>query len=70
MVAVPAPICVGCLRSQSDAIVRTADLVKTSNWERRAVIEKGGYGTIPTVSRRILMSPAPLPDLATPAAAG
>jgi hypothetical protein len=32
---------------QRDAVVRTADLAKTSNWERGSFIEKSSYATMP-----------------------
>jgi hypothetical protein len=47
VVAVLAPICVERFRGQSDAAARTADLAKTSTWERGAVIEKSGFATMP-----------------------
>ena len=47
VVAALAPICVERFRGQSDAVVRTADLTKTSSWERGAMIEKSGYATMP-----------------------
>jgi hypothetical protein len=47
VVAALAPICVEQFRAQTDSIVRTADLVKTSSWERGSVIEKGGFATMP-----------------------
>jgi hypothetical protein len=47
VVAAFAPICVERFRSQSDAAVRTAELVKTGSWERRSIIEKSGYATMP-----------------------
>lgn len=50
MVAALAPICVERFLGQSDAVVRTADLVKTRSWERTALIEKSGYATMPGAS--------------------
>jgi hypothetical protein len=47
VVAALAPICVDRFRGQSDAAARTADLAKTSTWERGAVIEKSGFATMP-----------------------
>jgi hypothetical protein len=47
VVAALAPICVERFRGQSDAVIRTADLIKTSNWERGSIIEKSGYATMP-----------------------
>jgi hypothetical protein len=46
VVAALAPICVERLRSQDDAVVRTADLVKARIRERGAVVEKSGYATM------------------------
>jgi hypothetical protein len=47
VVAALAPICVERFRGQSDAVVRTAALVKTSSWERGSMIEKSGFATMP-----------------------
>jgi len=47
VVAALAPICVDRFRGQSDATIRTADLVKASGWERGSIIEKSGYATMP-----------------------
>ena len=47
VVAALAPICVERFRGQSDAAARTADLAKTSTWERGAVVEKSGFATMP-----------------------
>jgi len=47
VVAVLAPICVERFRGQTDAAARTADLAKTSTWERGSVIEKSGFATMP-----------------------
>jgi len=68
VVAVLAPICVERFRGQSDAVVRTADLLKTSGWERGAVVEKSGYATmsgsstvdsdVATACAKILATPA------------
>jgi len=57
VVAALAPICAERFRGQSDAVVRTADLVKTSSWERGSTIEKSGFATMPG-------SPAPDSDVA------
>jgi hypothetical protein len=70
VVAALAPVCVERFRTQSDAVVRTADLVKVSSWERGAVIEKSGYATMPgttTANSDVARACAEL--LATPAAA-
>jgi len=47
VVAALAPICAERFRGQSDAVVRTADLAKTSSWERGSIVEKSGYATMP-----------------------
>jgi len=47
VVAALAPICVERFRGQSDAVVRTADLTKTSSWERGTMVEKSGFATMP-----------------------
>ena len=47
VVAALAPICVERFRAQPDAIVKTADLVKTSSWERGNMVEKSGFATMP-----------------------
>jgi hypothetical protein len=47
VVAALAPICADRFQGQTDAAARTADLAKTSTWERGAVIEKSGFATMP-----------------------
>jgi dienelactone hydrolase len=47
VVAALAPICVERFRGQTDVVLRTADLVKINSWERRSVIEKAGFATMP-----------------------
>jgi hypothetical protein len=71
VVAALAPICVERFRGQSDAVMRTADLVKASNWERRAVIEKSGYATMPgSVGANSDVASACAEILAVPVVAG
>ena len=71
VVAALAPICVERFRSQSDSILRTADLVKTSHWERRAAIEKSGYATTPgSIAANSDVASACAEMLATPVVAG
>ena len=41
-----APICAERFRSQADAPAKTAELMKSSAWERGAVIEKAGFATM------------------------
>jgi hypothetical protein len=47
VVAALAPICADRFQGQTDAAARTADLAKTSTWERGAVIEESGFATMP-----------------------
>jgi hypothetical protein len=47
VVAALAPICVERFRAQPDAIVKADALLKTSTWERRSLIEKSGFATMP-----------------------
>src|SRR5258708_32464587 len=47
VVAVLAPICVERFRGQTDAAARTADLAKTSTWERRSAIAERGFRPMP-----------------------
>jgi hypothetical protein len=71
VVAALAPICVERFRSQDDAGVRTADLVKARIWERGAVIEKSGYATMPGSSgANSDVASACAEMLATPVGAG
>jgi hypothetical protein len=41
------PICVEKFQRQADAPAKLAEFSKISTWDRRSVIEKGGWATIP-----------------------
>jgi len=47
VVAVLAPICVEKFQQQADAAAKLVAFNKISSWDRRAVIEKGGWATMP-----------------------
>jgi len=47
VVAVLAPICVANFQQQTDAAAKLVAFNKISSWDRRAVIEKGGWATMP-----------------------
>jgi hypothetical protein len=51
VVAALAPICAERFRAQTDAVARTADLVKASTWERATFVEKSGFAKMPGSSR-------------------
>src|ERR1700739_1047765 len=42
-----APICVERFRQQADATAKMTEFNKASSWDRRSIIEKGGWATIP-----------------------
>src|SRR5215470_10929803 len=42
-----APICVERFRQQADAPAKLAEFNKASPWDRRLIIEKGGWATVP-----------------------
>ena len=42
-----APICVEKFQHQVDAPAKLAEFSKVSTWDRRSIIEKGGWATIP-----------------------
>ena len=42
-----APICVANFQQQTDAAAKLVAFNKISSWDRRAVIEKGGWATMP-----------------------
>jgi hypothetical protein len=42
-----APICVERFRQQADAPAKMTEFNKASSWDRRSIIEKGGWATIP-----------------------
>lgn len=46
-VAALAPICAERFRGQADATVKTAELMKSSAWERGSIVEKAGFATMP-----------------------
>jgi len=41
------PICVEKFQHQADASAKLAEFSKISTWDRRSIIEKGGWATIP-----------------------
>ena len=47
VVAVLAPICVEKFQHQADAPAKLVEFNKISSWNRRSVIEKGGWATMP-----------------------
>jgi hypothetical protein len=47
VVGVLAPICVEKFRHQADASAKLIEFNKVSSWNRRSVIEKGGWATMP-----------------------
>ena len=48
VVAVLAPICVEKFQHQADAAVKLTEFKKvSSSWDRRSIIEKGGWATMP-----------------------
>jgi len=47
VVAVLAPICADRFRQQPDAAARVASLKAVNSWQQGAVIEKGGWATMP-----------------------
>ena len=42
-----APICVERFRQQADAPAKLAEFNKASPWDRRLIIERGGWATVP-----------------------
>ena len=42
-----APMCVARFRQQADAPAKMTEFNKASSWDRRSIIEKGGWATIP-----------------------
>jgi hypothetical protein len=46
VVAALTPICVEKFQHQADAPAKLAEFSKVSSWDRRAIIEKGGWATI------------------------
>ena len=47
VVAVLAPICVEKFQQQTDAAGKLVAFNKASSWDRRSLIEKGGWATMP-----------------------
>ena len=47
VVEVLAPICVERFRQQPDAPAKLTEFDKASLWDRRLIIEKGGWATVP-----------------------
>jgi hypothetical protein len=47
VVSVLAPICVEKFQHQADAPAKLIEFNKVSSWNRRSVIEKGGWATMP-----------------------
>jgi hypothetical protein len=47
VVEVLAPICVERFKQQADAPTKLTEFDKASSWDRRSIIEKGGWGTPP-----------------------
>jgi hypothetical protein len=46
VVAVLTPICVANFLQQPDAVVKLAELQKTSSWTQSQFVEKGGWATV------------------------
>jgi hypothetical protein len=42
-----APICVEKFQHQADAATKLVEFNKISSWDRRSIIEKGGWATMP-----------------------
>jgi hypothetical protein len=47
VVGVLAPICVEKFQHQADASTKLIEFNKVSSWDRRSIIEKGGWATTP-----------------------
>jgi len=47
VVAALAPICVEKFQQQTDAVAKLVAFNKVSSWDRRSLIEKGGWATMP-----------------------
>ena len=47
VVEVLAPICVERFQQQADAPAKLTEFNKASSWDRRLIIEKGGWATVP-----------------------
>ena len=47
VVAVLAPICVEKFQHQTDASAKLVEFQKVASWDRRSIIERGGWATMP-----------------------
>jgi hypothetical protein len=47
LVAVLSPICVEKFQHQADASAKLVEFNKVPSWDRRSIIEKGGWATMP-----------------------
>jgi hypothetical protein len=47
VVAALAPICVEKFQHQADASAKLVEFSKVASWDRRSIIEKGGWATMP-----------------------
>jgi hypothetical protein len=47
VVGVLTPICVEKFQHQADAATKMVEFKKVSSWDRRSIIEKGGWATMP-----------------------
>jgi hypothetical protein len=47
VIEVLAPICAERFQQQADAAVKLKEFSKASAWDRRSIIEKGGWATVP-----------------------
>ena len=47
LVAAFAPMCVDRFMGQPDAPIKLAEFQKTSSWQQRQFVEKGGWATLP-----------------------
>jgi hypothetical protein len=47
VVSVLAPICVENFQHQTDAATKLIEFNKAPSWDRRSIIEKGGWATMP-----------------------
>jgi hypothetical protein len=54
VVAVLAPICDEKFQNQADAPAKLVEFNKISSWNRRSVIEKGGWATMPGRNRGVI----------------
>ena len=47
VVSVLAPICVEKFQQQADSAAKLIEFKKAASWDQRALIEKGGWATVP-----------------------